>query len=427
MNFIDELNWRDNLHQMTPNAAKHLAQHADGGRTGYIGFDPTGPSLHVGSLSTVLKLALFQRCGHTPIFLVGGATGMIGDPSGKSKERQLLTEEEIKHNVACIRKQLEPFVDFDSQDNPAQMVNNYDWFKEMGYLQFLRDVGKHLTVNYMAAKDSVKSRMETGISYTEFSYQLLQGYDFVELRRRYNCTVQMGASDQWGNITSGIELGRRMDVDDMHALTYPLITRKDGSKFGKTADGQNIWLDPEMTSPYQFYQFWINLEDEELPTMLKSYSGKPKDEIVGLINDSAEHPGARIGQRALAEEMTVKLHGASELENVQQASRVLFGKSKPEDLKALPARTLSDIQGDVPSVTFPKNELSELNATALFTHSGLLKSNSEVRRGVKGGGLRINKAQVKDMNQAISSEDLLHDRYILLQSGKKNYLLCVFE
>ncbi len=427
MTFVEELTWRDNLHQMTPDAAEHLKIAPEGGRTGYIGFDPTGPSLHVGSLATVLKLSLFQKHGHQPIFLVGGATGMIGDPSGKSKERNLLTEEAIRHNVECIRQQLEQFFDFDTSVNPARMVNNYDWFKEIGYLQFLRDVGKHLTVNYMVAKDSVKNRMETGISYTEFSYQLLQGYDFVELRKRYDCTLQMGASDQWGNITSGIELGRRMGVEDLHAITYPLVTRKDGTKFGKTAEGQSIWLDPDMTSPYQFYQFWINLGDEELPTMLKSYSSKSREEVLDLIEQSAAKPGARIGQNALAEEMTIQVHGEQELDNVQQASRILFGKAKPEDLKALPERTLSDIKGDVPSAAFKLADLSEMNATVLFTESGLLQSNSEVRRAIKNGGLRINKSQLSDMNRDVTGEDLLHGKYILLQNGKKNYLLCEFS
>lgn len=421
-NFWDEISWRGRVHQATPEVEKHLAEAP---RTGYIGADPTGPSLHVGHLATLTMLVHFQRAGHTPILLVGGATGMVGDPSGKSKERNLLTLDVIAANVASLKQQMAQFLAFGDVPNPAQLVNNYDWFKGISFLDFLRDTGKHFTVNYMLAKDSVKSRIDTGISFTEFSYQLLQAYDFLHLQQAYGCTLQMGASDQWGNITAGTELIRRMNGGPAHGITFPLVTRPDGTKFGKSADGDTISLSAEITSPYRFYQFWLNQGDEQLPDMLKTYSLQDRATVESLITESAAKPGARIGQRALAEELTVRIHGQAALEGVLYASRVLFGKATPEDLRALPAQTFADLAGEMPTVGLPLAQF-QAGVGVLDLAAGedrLVPSNSEARRLVRDGGLRLNKALVADAAYTVTPEDLLHGKYLLLQSGKKNFLL----
>lgn len=424
--FLQELTWRGCLQAQTPGAADLLRT---GTQTAYIGADPTGPSLHIGHLATLLKLAHFQRAGHRPILLVGGATGMVGDPSGRSSERNLLTLEQVRDNAERIRNQMAHFVDFDpARPNGAIMVDNYDWFREFNLLDFLRTIGKHFTVNYMLAKESVANRMEDGISFTEFSYQLLQAYDFYQLNQRHGCRLQMGGSDQWGNIVSGIELIRRMGGTESHAITFPLVTRADGTKFGKTATGQSVWLDAEMTSPYQFFQFWLNQEDTQVDRLLKNFSFKTEDEVAELVAAHTARPGDRLGQRALAEEITIRVHGEAALEGIRHASGLLFGKGGAEDLKTLSVRQLEEMGGEIAAAKLPIERLKDgLNVIDLFVETGAAETKSKARTLLQQGGLRINKVPIKDLNLNVSTEDLLHNRWLLLQSGKKDYTLVSFQ
>lgn len=399
-----------------------------GSCNGYIGFDPTASSLTVGNLVTVMMLVHFQRAGHTPIALVGGATGMIGDPSGKDEERKLLDEETLQSNVNSMETQLRKFLDFDCKKNPAELVNNLDFYKDMELFSFFRDIGKHLTVSYMTSKDSVKSRLESGMSFTEFSYQLFQGYDFRELYQKKKCVLQMGGSDQWGNITSGTELIRRMDGGKAYALTCPLLTKSDGSKFGKSEDG-NIWLDPKRTSPYKFYQFWLNSSDEDAVKYMRIFSTKKKEEIEAL---EKEHTGAtylRILQKELAKEITIRVHSEKDFNTAVTASELLFGKGTTEGLRNLTESTLLDIFSGVPQ---SKVNLSEINnginiIDFLSEKSNALPSKGEARRTIKGGGISINKEKVGDDQRTIDASDLLNGKYILVQKGKKNYHLVTAE
>lgn len=426
LDFLHELAWRGCLQAQTPGVAELLAS---GPQCAYIGADPTGPSLHIGHLATLLKLAHFQQAGHRPIVLVGGATGMVGDPSGRSSERNLLTLEQVRHNAECIRTQMAQFLDFDpARPNAASMVDNYDWFRSFNLLDFLRDVGKHFTLNYMLAKDSVASRLEGGISFTEFSYQLLQAYDFYQLYTHHGCRIQMGGSDQWGNILSGIELVRRMGGLDCHAITFPLVTRPDGTKFGKTASGQSVWLDATLTSPYQFYQFWMNQEDAEVECLLKNFSFRTQEEVAHLVGEHTQRLGARVGQTALAEELTTRIHGADALEGIRTANAILFGKGSAEELKTLTDKQLSEIAAEIPCSTLPYARLvAGLNVVDLFAEANAAESKSKARTLLTQGGLRLNKVQLKDPNQLVSPAQLLHNKWLLLQSGKKEYRLVRFE
>jgi len=392
---------------------------------GYIGFDPTAASLHIGNLATIMLLVHLQRSGHKPIGLLGGATGMVGDPSGKSSERLLLDEDTLRNNEKCIKKQLQKFLDFDCGENSAELVNNYDWFRKFNFLEFLRDVGKHITVNYMMAKDSVKSRLDTGISFTEFSYQLLQGYDFYHLYQHFNCKLQMGGADQWGNIVTGTELIRRKAGGEAYALTIPLVTKTDGTKFGKSEEG-NVWLDPELTSPYKFYQFWLNCSDEDSPRLLRIFSLRTKEEIEAIENEHSQAPHRRIMQKALAEEMTILVHSKTDLETAQKASNILFGKSTTEELASLDEKTLLNVLEGVPQVAVSKAELeNQANVTEFLsdlTKGLVFSSKGEARRMIKGGGVSINKVRLTKPEQEMDF-NLLQDRYLLVQKGKKNYFL----
>jgi len=424
-NFVEELQWRGMIHDVMPETETHLLEQM---RTAYVGFDPTADSLHIGNLVPIMLLAFYQRCGHQPIALVGGATGMIGDPSGKSNERNLLDEATLRHNQECVRNQLAQFLDFSSgAENEALMVNNYDWMKEFSFLDFIRDVGKHITVNYMMAKDSVKSRLKgegaEGMSFTEFTYQLVQGYDFLHLYREKNCTLEMGGSDQWGNITTGTELVRRIGSGKGYALTCPLITKSDGSKFGKS-EGGNIWLDANRTSPYKFYQYWMNTSDEDAEKYIKIFTFLGKETIDALIVEHKEAPHMRLLQKRLAEEVTVTVHDKEALEKAIKASNMLFGKSTSEDLKNLDSNTFLDVfegvtQAEV-SLSDIENGLDIIGALAEKT--GFLKSNGEARRSLKENAISVNKEKVKE-GYAITATDLIHDQFVLLQRGKKNYFI----
>ncbi len=423
-NFIEELQWRGMIHDMMPGTEEALNKAVS---SGYIGFDPTADSLHVGSLVQIMILVHFQRAGHKPYALVGGATGMVGDPSGKSKERNLLDEETLNHNVKCVRAQLEKFLDFESGENAAEMVNNYDWFENMSFLDFIRDVGKHISVNYMMAKDSVKSRLETGMSFTEFSYQLVQGYDFYWLNKHKNCIVQLGGSDQWGNIVTGTELIRRKGGGEAYAVTTPLIKKADGTKFGKTESG-NVWLDAEKTSPYQFYQFWINASDEDAENYIKIFTLKSREEIETLIAEHKEAPHMRQLQKALAEDITTRVHGADALQTAIAASKILFGKSTSEDLRALSERDFFAVFEGVPQATVSKSDLTEGLGIidALAAKTGFLSSNGEARRELKGNAISVNKEKVNDQFK-ITSDTLINDKYVLLGKGKKNNYILIVE
>jgi len=421
MSFYQELQWRGLVHDSIPGTDELLDK---GSCNGYIGFDPTASSLTVGNLVTVMMLVHFQRAGHTPIALVGGATGMIGDPSGKDEERKLLDEETLQSNVNSMETQLRKFLDFDCKKNPAELVNNLDFYKGMELFSFFRDIGKHLTVSYMTSKDSVKSRLESGMSFTEFSYQLFQGYDFRELYQKKNCVLQMGGSDQWGNITSGTELIRRMDGGKAYALTCPLLTKSDGSKFGKSEDG-NIWLDPKRTSPYKFYQFWLNSSDEDAVKYMRIFSTKKKEEIEALEKEHAEATYLRILQKELAKEITIRVHSEKDFDTAVTASELLFGKGTTEGLRNLTESTLLDIFSGVPQ---SKVNLSEINnginiIDFLSEKSNALPSKGEARRTIKGGGISINKEKAGDDQRIIDASDLLNGKYILVQKGKKNYHL----
>ena len=422
MNFIEELKWRGMIHDMMPGTEEQFAKEVT---SAYIGFDPTGDSLHIGSLVQIMILVHLQKAGHKPYALVGGATGMVGDPSGKSAERNLLDEETLNHNVACIKKQLEQFLDFDCGENAAEMVNNYDWFKEFNVLDFIRDVGKHIPVNYMMAKDSVKSRLETGMSFTEFTYQLIQGYDFYWLNENKNCKVQLGGSDQWGNIVTGTELIRRKGGGDAFACTTPLIKKADGTKFGKT-EGGNVWLDKVKTSPYKFYQYWINASDEDAANYIRIFTLKEKEEIEALEKEHAEAPHLRLLQKALADDITVRVHSAADLEAAISASEVLFKKGDEaiEALKSLPTTIFEDVFEGVPQSEIALSEIeSGINIVdALATKTNFLGSNGEARRALKENSISVNKAKVGE-DKTINKEDLISGKYILLQRGKKNYFL----
>ena len=422
MNFIEELRWRGMIHDMMPGTEEQLNKEMT---SAYIGFDPTASSLHIGNLAQIMLLRLFQASGHKPFALVGGATGMVGDPSGKSEERNLLDEDTLRHNQECIKLQLEKFLDFDTGDNKAVLVNNYDWFKEISFLEFLRDAGKHISVNYMMAKESVKKRLETGISFTEFSYQLLQGYDFYYLFKNNGVKLQMGGSDQWGNITTGTEFIRRKANGDAFALTSPLITKADGSKFGKSEEG-NVWLDPKMTSPYKFYQFWLNVSDEEASVLIRKFTLKTREEIEALEKEHTEAPHMRALQKALAEDITITVHSKEALENAQKASNILFGKSTTEELAGIDEATLLSVFEGVPKADITKSELDDCDSVVSLlseTSGGIIfKSKGEARRMIKGGGVSVNKEKVNDMDQK-PAYDLLQEKYLLVQRGKKNYFL----
>ena len=423
MDFISELEWRGMLHDMMPGLKEQLEQ---GSTAGYVGFDPTADSLHIGNLVPVMLLVHWQRAGHKPIALVGGATGMVGDPSGKTAERQLLDLDTLQANLAGQQAQLEKFLDF-TGDNAAEVVNNYDWFKEWNFLDFIREVGKHITVNYMMAKDSVKNRLESGMSFTEFSYQLVQGYDFYHLWKEKRCLVQMGGSDQWGNITTGTELIRRMGGGSAFAVTAPLIKKADGSKFGKS-EGGNIWLDKKRTSAYQFYQYWINAADEDAAKYLRIFTLKTREEIEAIEAEHAENPGARAMQKALAADVTTRVHSAEDLETALAASEILFGKSTRDHLRALPETEFLSVFSGVPQARVSRSTLeSGVSVIDLLTDvSGFLPSKGEARRALKENSISVNKEKVGE-DTVFSTEDLLNDRQLLLQRGKKKYFLLNVE
>ena len=427
MNFVEELKWRGMIHQMMPGTEEMLSQ---GMATAYVGIDPTADSLHIGHLCGVMMLRHFQRCGHKPLALVGGATGMIGDPSGKSAERNLLTEDVLRHNVACIKAQLAHFLDFDSDaPNAAELVNNYDWMKNYSFLDFAREIGKHITVNYMMAKESVKRRINgeagDGLSFTEFTYQLLQGYDFLHLYQEKGCRLQMGGADQWGNITTGTELIRRkLGADaDAYALTCPLITKADGKKFGKTEQG-NVWLDPQRTTPYEFYQFWLNVGDEEAERYIKIFTSLPKDEIDALIAEHRADPGRRVLQKRLGEEVTCMVHSRADYEMAVEASNILFGKATKESLQRLDEATLLSVFDGVPRFTVGRSQAIGAKAVDLFAETTqCFASKGEMRKLVQGGGVSLNKEKLAQFDRPIEEADLIAGKYLLVQRGKKNYYL----
>lgn len=419
MDFISELRWRGMLHDMTPGLEELLKK---GNVTGYVGFDPTADSLHIGNLVPVMMLVHWQRCGHRPIALVGGATGMVGDPSGKTAERQLLDVEQIEHNLACQRAQLEQFLAFEG-DQAARVVNNADWFKDFKFLDFIRDVGKHITVNYMTSKDSVKKRLESGMSFTEFSYQLVQGYDFYHLWKHDSCSVQFGGSDQWGNITTGTELIRRIGGGHAYAVTAPLITKADGSKFGKS-EGGNVWIDKAKTSAYKFYQYWINAADEDVSKYIRIFTLKTREEIEALEAEHASDPGHRILQKALAEDITVRIHSQADLDTAIAASNLLFGKSDKAAIEALPETEFLSVFEGVPQAELSKSQVDAGIPIIDFLseHTGILGSKGEARRALKENSVSINKMKVGE-ETIIGAEDLISGKHILVQRGKKNYFL----
>ena len=426
MNFVDELKWRGMIHDIMPGTEELLNKERT---SGYIGFDPTADSLHIGHMVQVMLLMHFQRAGHTPIALVGGATGMIGDPSGKSEERNLLDEASLRKNQEAIKKQLSKFLDFRSEkDNCAIMVNNYDWMKEYSFLGFIRDIGKHITINYMMSKDSVKKRIgsesKDGMSFTEFSYQLVQGTDFLHLYNTYNCKLQMGGSDQWGNIVTGTELIRRKAGGEAFALTCPLITKSDGTKFGKTESG-NVWLDPDKTTPYQFYQFWLNVSDEDAAKYIRIFTILKAREIEEIISEHNKAPHERLLQRRLAEEVTVIVHSRSDYDGAVEASQILFGKGTTESLKKMNESTFLSVFEGVPVFDVKKEVLLKgVSVAELFTeHSQVFTSKGELRRLVQGGGLSLNKEKLGNPDMIINTESLINGKYLLIQKGKKNYYL----
>ena len=431
MNFVEELKWRGMIHQMMPGTEELLEKETV---TAYVGIDPTADSLHIGHLCGVMMLRHFQRCGHKPLALIGGATGMIGDPSGKSQERNLLNEETLRHNVACIKKQLSHFLDFESDaPNCAELVNNYDWMKDFTFLDFARDIGKCITVNYMMAKDSVKRRLngefQEGMSFTEFTYQLLQGYDFLHLYETKNCKLQMGGSDQWGNITTGTELIRRKlgAENEAYALVCPLITKADGKKFGKTEKG-NIWLDRNRTSPYTFYQFWLNVADDDAERYIKIFTSLDKETIDALIEEHRQDPGRRVLQKKLAEEVTIMVHGREDYELALEASNLLFGKATKESLVKLDEQTLLEVFSGVPTFEIDKALLAGegIKAVDLFAEkTQCFPSKSEMRKLTQGGGVSLNKEKLTSFDQAVTENNLLDGKYLLVQQGKKKYFLLI--
>lgn len=425
--FIEELRWRGMIHDIMPGTDQQLESETT---IAYIGFDPTAPSLHIGNLATIMLLVHLQHAGHKPIALVGGATAMIGDPTGKSSERAFLAEEVIRYNEQCIQRQLEKFLDFDPGPYAAEMLNNYDWFCNMGFLYFLREVGKHMTINYMMAKDSVRSRLETGISYTEFTYQLMQAYDYLHLYRSRGCRLQMGGSDQWGNITAGTELIRRIEGGQAYALTTPLLTKADGTKFGKSEAGENIWLDPSMTSPYRFYQFWMNVSDEDATRLIKVYSLKAKQEIEDLIHQHYQRPHERLLQQAIADELTQRVHSTDALQKAKAATDIFFKKDAIEALRSIDEQTLLQVFEGVPQVHISRTEY--MNTTTLTdllstTTKGLIfPSKSEARKAIQANSVSINKQKVTNPNMPPHFE-LLQEHYLLVQHGKKQYFLVRIE
>jgi tyrosyl-tRNA synthetase len=422
-NFVEELGWRGMIHDIMPGTEEQLLKEMT---PAYVGIDPTADSLHIGHLVSVMMLKHLQVAGHKPILVIGGATGMVGDPSGKSEERNLLDEPTLRHNQECLRQQLVRFLDFDPQHpNHAEIVNNYDWTREFTFLGFLRDVGKHISVNYMMAKDSVKKRLETGLSFTEFSYQLLQGYDFLWLYRNMGCRLQMGGSDQWGNIVTGTELIRRMEQGEAYALTCPLITKSDGGKFGKTEEG-NVWLDPERTSPYKFYQFWLNVSDADAEKYIRIFTLLAQDEIEQLIAEHTVKPHERMLQKRLAAEVTTMVHGEEALEKAINASDILFGKGTTESLQQLDEKTFLSVFEGVPQFTVPMQVLeSGVGIVELLAeHSQVFASKGEARRALKENAISVNKTKITEQFSADQSH-LLNDKYILIQRGKKNYYLII--
>ncbi|MBQ7987922.1 MAG: tyrosine--tRNA ligase [Bacteroidaceae bacterium] len=433
MNFVDELTWRGMIHQMMPGTKELLEKETV---TAYVGIDPTADSLHIGHLCGVMMLRHLQKCGHKPLALVGGATGMIGDPSGKSQERNLLNEETLRHNVQCIKQQLARFLDFESDaPNRAELVNNYDWMKDYSFLDFAREIGKCITVNYMMAKDSVKRRLngefQDGMSFTEFTYQLLQGYDFLHLYQTKNCKLQMGGSDQWGNITTGTELIRRKlgAENEAFALTCPLITKADGKKFGKTEQG-NIWLDRNRTTPYTFYQFWLNVADEDAERYIKIFTSLTKEEIEALIEEHHKDPGLRVLQKRLAQEVTVMVHSQEDYEAAVEASNILFGKATRESLSRLDEATLLDVFRGVPQFSISRNLLQGEGIKAVDLMAGetqCFPSKGEMRKLTQGGGVSLNKEKLQAFDQMVTEKDLLNGKYLLVQQGKKKYFLLTAE
>jgi tyrosyl-tRNA synthetase len=427
MNFVEELRWRGMLHDIMPGTEELLNK---GMVSGYIGFDPTADSLHVGSLAQIMLLIHFQRAGHKPFALVGGATGMVGDPSGKSAERNLLSEDALQHNLNGIKNQLEKFLDFDCGVNSAQMVNNYDWFKNFTFLDFIRDVGKHITVNYMMAKDSVKNRIsgDTGMSFTEFSYQLVQGYDFYYLWKNHNCALQMGGSDQWGNIVTGTELIRRKDAGEAFAITIQLIKKSDGTKFGKS-EGGNIWLDPEKTSPYKFYQFWLNTSDEDAKSYIRIFTLFDKETIEELAAEQDAAPHLRILQKALAKDITIRVHGDGEYEKAVKSSEFLFGNTGIEFLNELTETEVLALFDGVPNYSIKLSDLQAgINvADLLAVHTSVFASKGEAKKMIQAGGAAINKDKIATMDVIYNADTLINGKYLVAQKGKKNYFLIIAE
>ena len=429
-NFVKELTWRGMIHTMMPGTEELLEKEQV---TAYLGIDPTADSLHIGHLCGVMMLKHFQRCGHKPLALIGGATGMIGDPSGKSQERNLLDEETLRHNVECIKAQLSKFLDFDSDaPNKAELVNNYDWMKDFTFLDFARDIGKHITVNYMMAKESVQKRLNgearDGLSFTEFTYQLLQGYDFLYLNEHHGCTLQLGGADQWGNITTGSELIRRINGTECFALTCPLVTKADGTKFGKTEKG-NIWLNPDYTSPYEFYQFWMNTSDEDAKKYIKIFTTLTQDEVESLIAEQDADPGLRPLQKRLAKELTIMVHSEKDYEMAVEASQILFGKATKESLLKLDEKTLLAVFDGVPHFELSKAEFEGgVKAVDLCTEkASIFPSKGEMRKLTQGGGVSINKDKLAAFDQILTEADLIDGKYLLVQKGKKNYFLITFK
>jgi tyrosyl-tRNA synthetase len=425
MNFVEELKWRGMIQDMMPGTEEQLQKEMT---AAYLGIDPTADSLHIGHLVGVMMLRHFQRCGHKPFALIGGATGMIGDPSGKSKERVLIDEEMLRHNQECIRKQLAKFLDFDSDaPNHAELVNNYDWMKDFTFLDFIRNIGKLITVNYMMSKDSVKRRFTgengaDGMSFTEFTYQLLQGYDFLYLNEHKNCKLQLGGADQWGNITTGTELIRKVTGNEAFALTCPLITKADGKKFGKTESG-NVWLDPKRTSPYKFYQFWVNVTDEDAKRYIRIFTSLSREEIEALEKEQEEDPHLRVLQKRLAKELTIMVHSEQDYETAVAASNLLFSNGGAEELKAFDDTTLLQIFESVPTFTVAKADFEANGKAVDVLAKGLGISNGEFRKLVQGGGIAVNKQKLTAFDQVLTNDDLLYGKYLIAQKGKKNYFL----
>jgi len=426
MNFVEELTWRGMIHDITPGTEEQLKKEMT---SAYVGIDPTADSLHIGHLVSVMMLKHFQLAGHKPIALVGGATGMIGDPSGKSAERNLLDEQTLRHNEECLKKQLAKFLDFESEAaNAAELVNNYDWMKDFGFLEFIRDIGKHITVNYMMAKDSVKKRLgeesKMGLSFTEFTYQLVQGTDYLHLYREKNCRLQMGGSDQWGNITTGTELIRRKEGGEAFALTCPLITKADGGKFGKTESG-NVWLDPKLTTPYKFYQFWLNVSDSDAEKYIKIFTLLSREDVAELVDEQAAAPHLRPLQKRLAQEVTCMVHGENEFNKAVEASQILFGKATTESLARLDKETFLAVFEGVPTYEVERTKLDAgvPIVDLLATETEAFPSKGELRRTIKGNGLSLNRAKVTDQEYLVTGADLINGAYLLIQKGKKSYYI----